>query len=144
MPRGYPDYFGHSIFPKYGSAQWKWGVEIVPSLSTVEIVKVTGKGVLTGGWVYLTEQVGHEADDILLYVDGRSLVSGAWKLFFEYSFTSGCNYFFTVSRFNNIEGNFTGFFNKEYSFEQGLILKYTASAVGDSIVHGALGYYNII
>jgi len=52
MPRGYPDYFGQSIFPKYGGFKTYQHSELnLSSVNYTTIVNVTAKGKIYDGYL---------------------------------------------------------------------------------------------
>ena len=75
MAKGYPDFFGTSIWPKYGTPVYtNSGLIIVPSLGTVNLISISGNGVLFSLDSYLTAAVDFESSDLFLIVDGAVMV----------------------------------------------------------------------
>lgn len=62
MAKGFPDWFGHSIFPVYGAFNEESGSYTQLASAASELVfTVTGKGVIRGG-LFFTSQVGVDGD----------------------------------------------------------------------------------
>ena len=66
MASGYPDFFGLSVFPNYGSSTYKQGGVPVSGAVSQQIFAISGKGILIGGIVYIDDT--DFDDDALFYV----------------------------------------------------------------------------
>ncbi len=76
MSKGYPDYFGTSIWPKYGTALLAGGdVVVVPAGQTLIVLSITGAGVLEAGSIIYSVVSGVELCSVIIYIDGESLES---------------------------------------------------------------------
>lgn len=54
MARGYPDFFGMSVFPQYGPFQVESATGInCPNAATTQVIALAGKGVTYGGYLHL-------------------------------------------------------------------------------------------
>jgi hypothetical protein len=54
MAKGYPDFFGYSIFPQFGVPQRSTGNVVIPTASGSVITTLTGKGVTVGGYLMVS------------------------------------------------------------------------------------------
>jgi len=55
MARGYPDFFGFSVFPQYGPFQVQAAVGInCPNAATTPVIEILGKGATYGGYLHLS------------------------------------------------------------------------------------------
>jgi len=55
MARGYPDFFGMSVFPQYGPFQVEAEVAVnCPNAATTPVIAIAGKGVTYGGYLHLS------------------------------------------------------------------------------------------
>jgi len=54
MARGYPDFFGQSVFPQYGPFQVQAVAGLnCPDSATTQIIEILGKGSTYGGYLHL-------------------------------------------------------------------------------------------
>ena len=71
MARGYPDFFGVSVFPFYGAPQLDQFIDVgVPAAGTVTLHALTIKGQIAGGYMRVT--TAHDLANYYLsvYFDG--------------------------------------------------------------------------
>jgi len=98
MAKGYPDFFGFSIFPQYGSFQFDVINVNVPNLVNTELVAVAGKGVTHSGIIEvsgtdlsLTDYFTVVVDSTLIqYVDIEDIFPGGFTTVKDYPMT--CSY----------------------------------------------------
>ena len=71
MARGYPDFFGTSVFPMYGNnGLAPNGPADVDPAATVTIFDIGGKFVCQGGFLDMWDDDGAGATQVDLYIDG--------------------------------------------------------------------------
>ena len=75
MPRGYPDCFGQSIFPKYGGATEAEDTRNVTANTVNTLLTVNGKGVLYCAHLLILAGIAQKDDWFSLYVDGDEFTS---------------------------------------------------------------------
>lgn len=87
MARGYPDFFGFSIFPFYGVLYRTPVAAIGPILNVeTDLVEITGKGILTAGQITGVDVAINANPWLAIYVDGgevfattmEGLYAGGW------------------------------------------------------------------
>ena len=71
MPTGYPDYFGQSIFPKYGTWTQKQGITQVPALDEQRVFIIEARGRVHFGQFLEQGSNSDAGDQYFLYVDGE-------------------------------------------------------------------------
>jgi len=55
MARGYPDFFGFSVFPQYGPFQVQVAAGVnCPNGATTQVITIAGKGATYGGYLHLS------------------------------------------------------------------------------------------
>jgi len=70
MPRGYPDYFGQSIIPRYGSAKKQDGlVSSIAHGSSKWVLNISTKGIIHGGYVAFSNVSDPQYVTIIVFVD---------------------------------------------------------------------------
>lgn len=89
MAQGYPDFFGFSVFPQYGPYRFEDPL-IVGLLAgnSGNLFEVSGKGVLVGGFIYVSGTADHGNLHIQLTADGE----GSYDYVFTYFQVYGFNY----------------------------------------------------
>lgn len=74
MARGYPDFFGYSIFPGLGTASKSESALVAcPAGLTTQIFELLLKGSVIGGWIYGNVAGGVNEHQLLLTIDGVEL-----------------------------------------------------------------------
>ena len=72
MPRGYPDFFGFSIFPFHGTSYRQYyPLAAVGPLVETAILMIAGKGILFSGYIRITGAAALTGQAII-YVDGAT------------------------------------------------------------------------
>lgn len=70
MARGYPDWFGQSIFPWYGgTSEINSGLMTIPAETTKTLVTIEGKGVMYNIEIWIDTPTHHPTDGAELYID---------------------------------------------------------------------------
>lgn len=77
MARGFPDYFGQSIFLKYGSLQEEDDNGTIDDGAKTAILSVDGKGKTYGGMLYWFGDASVYQDAIFVDVDGVEVGGGS-------------------------------------------------------------------
>lgn len=126
MARGYPDWFGVSVYPIRGTTYRASGTKVCSQIGATTIDTILGRGMTFGGIVSTGDADASEWDAVELWIDGL-LISGFnhWGLYMV-GFSPPAQYPLTITRFDtttpyyalNILGNLI--------FEQNLTLKYSA------------------
>lgn len=76
MARGYPDYFGQSIWPKYGTMFQDFsGAVTVAKDATETINTITGQGSILCGYVYLLGKAYFPVGIVKLTIDDTEITS---------------------------------------------------------------------
>jgi len=123
MARGYPDFFGQSIFLKYGQMQH---VNITavncPAGETTDIVSITGKGKTYSGWAYASVGVAClDSVKILAVIDGSIYeVCNHFECDYVYNATRITNALIQQTYYSAGDGYVAYAFAKDWTFEQSL------------------------
>ena len=90
MAKGYPDFFGFSSFPWYGSTQLSYVSELnIANLATQELSNISGKGVLLNGNIRIrSAELKPDLIDLSLYIDNVMIFSKDLYWIFYRNFTS--------------------------------------------------------
>ncbi|MBD3390735.1 MAG: hypothetical protein GF410_01855 [Chitinivibrionales bacterium] len=85
MAKGYPDWFGYSLFPKYGTVTTISVDNVVPVADWTEIVALTGKGQIFGGALDITNLNTNRnaAAEIRVQLDGTTILNTDLRSFYR-------------------------------------------------------------
>jgi len=78
MARGYPDFFGFSVFPSHGGMLNESSAVVVPSGPLTEIVRVTGKGVLDAVSIIIFDVEASVYDLMVFYFNDLMIAQLTW------------------------------------------------------------------
>jgi len=81
VARGYPDFFGYSIFPWHGSIRQDGDAVNVGIGATETVLSLTGKRVVYSAFIAIDSDRQHRDDVISLEVDGNRFSTGSWLAF---------------------------------------------------------------
>jgi len=144
MAKGYPDFFGFSMFPYYGPIYEAHDTGTAPSGGSDTIVSVTSKGVLRAGWINCTDTDWDTSSHIDIVADGQTV----FQLFFETKPDLDKAYGLRVpmqwTHFSKVSGVFRAHLTVDISFQSSIALE-VAQPIGASAltVYGQV-FYNLI
>lgn len=74
MARGYPDFFGMSVFPQYGPFQVDAAIAVnCPDSAITQVIALAGKGVTYGGYLQLIiAQLVKNQMSVIVTLDGNA------------------------------------------------------------------------
>ena len=124
MPRGYPDYFGQSIFMKYGSAQRAAYDGYVTANTENNIITISGKGRLYGGYLYTDQGTNQKNDRVRVYVDGVMIFSLMWEGLYTQNTTTGTPSPVSLTRYDIGSQGFAMVFGGNITFDSELKITY--------------------
>ena len=142
MARGYPDYFGRSIWPKYGTAHSKIGTSLqVPSLETVEIFSLTGMGVLK--WLKATAALQPDYGSSFFRLTVDNAVIDTLK-FYSGHYTSGVcggSSLWGIVVFDLLLNDITAETSIEIPFHDGVVIDLYNASASAVAASGSAMYY---
>ena len=103
MARGYPDYFGYSMFPSYGNLLELEDAFGIIAGATITIMELNHKGMICGGYIRLSGAVPLNNYLIIPYIDGIAHVDFLSNIPFDYGFQLPDGHMFYVSYYNNTD-----------------------------------------
>jgi len=106
MARGYPDYFGQGIFPKYGGARRIAGSKTVNAGNTETLFTVSGKGIIYGGEMFINNTPGHHSDVFTLYVDSVLIYVAQPDVLYANGYLSGVGIPVYITKYDRFTGDF--------------------------------------
>ena len=143
MAKGYPDYFGQSVWPKYGEMELSTYNDPVGTLLTIPVVDLTSQAVLHSGYIYIFNVTNPGSVSMEVIVDGKSLGAMDLSFYFRVSGVQGIRMPFIMTEYMSA-GSFCIFVvGVEIPFKstfQVLVKNLTALDIN---VLSYLGYYRI-
>lgn len=143
MARGYPDFFGISIIPKYGTTYRATGVAVVTASDRTDIITVTGKGILFGGTIDAYNGGNQQNSDIYLYIDGNLVLNYSWVGLKTYNYSMVAIKGYELTMFDNNGGYYGAYLNFDMPFEKSFTLTYNELAGNTPTVSAKLTYANV-
>ncbi len=74
MAKGYPDFFGFSMFPYYGTTNVIYRNAGVGPLDFIDVMNLTLKGVCIGGYINIVTNASDHAGRIRFWIDDELIV----------------------------------------------------------------------
>ena len=103
MARGYPDYFGYSMFPSYGNLlELEDGFGIAAG-ETITIMELNHKGMICGGYIRLEGDIPLNNYLIIPHIDGVAHVDFLAITHYNYGLHLPDGHMFYVSYLNNVD-----------------------------------------
>lgn len=140
----YPDYFGISIFPKYGDCVWVVDEVDVPLTVYTEILKIEGKGRTYGGIISVADTDANILDAFKIFVDGDFLYGSRWLELYERNIVGDYKVPITISSYDTETPLFTAIISPDITFESSLLLEYYAAVAAPVTVEAGLFYTEIV
>jgi len=145
MGRGYPDFFGFSIYPFYGVLLDE-AIDLTPQIlgDRTSLVVITGKGLITALALYCYFDVAGSNPEVDLYVDGDLIFGMNLSGMQQQGFSGGANHLMDLG-FYDPDFNYSIVnLSKEVPFGQSFEVKgRDAEALGVKF-SGHLWYYHYI
>jgi len=143
MPRGYPDYFGQSVFPKYGTASLEAAMVNAVADDETELIKIEGKGRTYGGVVISPDPDLKTTSRVRIYIDDELFFNWSIHSLYLHGFTSMTPLPESILCYDPTSPNYAIGIEKDLTFEQSFALKFdnTAAAV---ITIAYYMYYSLI
>jgi len=144
MPRGYPDYFGQSIFPKYGKTRLKTqDDDTVTNNATETVLTITGKGRIFGGWIKCLVETASNNFWVKLYIDDNIISSDQPALHRFRGIIPGVNAVVVITEYNSVSGIYTFTIGNELTFESSFRID-IYNLTGDNIYIDSDIYYTLV
>ena len=144
MPRGYPDYFGQSIFPKYGSLKVATGSGIsLPNGVEKTVVSISGKGQVYSGFMSISGTVSPVNTSCRVYVDNNLIFAQTIKNMLDHGFTLPDTTLLYVREYNTTNNYALIVVMKGITFEVNFVLKALATASATLSGSGNIYWYEI-
>ena len=117
MAKGYPDYFGQSVWPKHGSMRTDDElVGVIAGLDTETILLATGLGVLHGATIFINSTVLPAGIEFILTVDGIIVYQNFLLRIFQYFRDTPADIIISCTEYDIENGSYSVVINGGISF----------------------------
>jgi len=147
MAKGYPDFFGFSIFPQFGAYQYTDSGAIVVAADTYgTIFDIDSKGKVYTGYLHIqTLGLANTASIFVeMTVDGQMIISRPLDVLLQIGFTGALDVPFILTDYNKDTNYFTIVFMSDFSFSQSVLVRIYTDATAQIFVHGYLIWAKVI
>jgi len=147
MAKGYPDFFGQSIFPIYGSLNVDEDVSDLTGTESAILHQITGKGSIVGGSVTITAVDKGFAPNasINLSVTGAGYFIIYCSSLLRPEFLHGYSTIFKTLSYDIVTGIFSFEVTKEINFVDGFSLQGNMWSPGrDAEFRSTIEYYTLL
>jgi hypothetical protein len=143
MPRGYPDFFGMSIFSKYGVlVRAPFGLADADAVAHT-VLTVTGKGIISSGYLTVSGPTNPTGLTVLLNVDSGQLTSGLFNNNFGFKGWLMNSLSLAVVQYNTIDGVYSMAIRPGITYDTGFSLIVQNATGGNSSWSGEVCYQSI-
>lgn len=144
MAKGYPDFFGQSIFLKYGPFKTEWAEVTVDNVSTADIVSIETKGTIQGGYLFTNDADAGKEDSVILEIDGIEIVKTAFQYLFLYGYDLNIYAPIILVEYDRDSPVFTVLLKDKIPFDTSVVLAYKNVGFNDVTVEAAIYYQEVI
>ena len=143
MPRGRPDFFGTPIHERYGVCKQANGFETAEFMVEKELVNVSAKGMLAGGFVSTIDTDALPQNVVGIKIDGNWITSHAFIVLLNQGIFSGTDQPMVLVRYMPDLPAYSVAFPIDLPFETSISFWYMNTAVNPVVVSYWLVYYDI-
>ena len=143
MARGYPDFFGFSVFPWYGALSSVLdNTTVIAPGNSATVVDLALKGRSQGGILWLWSTASIDTDRVSIIIDGTEFA--VWGFSVWESYHHNANYLPILMRYYNLDIFFVSFeFGPDWVFGTQYKVVITNNGTGNLGVDMRF-YYNVI
>ena len=142
MAKGYPDYFGFSFFPTYGSiTRLNTGSVVFQPGESKYIIDLTFHGLIMGGYLRFYNVANPNYVRLTIYRDNSPAIVKMLHEFYSYGFTNYCDEILYLRVYRVSEGQYVLCYDRNYPIEEKFRLRIQeASGLGTITVQSELSY----
>jgi len=139
MAKGYPDFFGYSVFPQFGIYQVEEkGATVIPAGDSVTVFDVEGKGTIYGGYMFFGKTDITGLITLSLTIDGFTVILPSIKTMLEAGWIGGLDLPFIVTEVNDAIPSYTVIVQANITFAEQFKITASANVTADASVNGKL------
>ena len=144
MAKGYPDYFGQSVFPKYGPMTILSSLVPLIGAGTTTLVTVDGQGNLSYLELNMISAAGLTSAQFAMYIDGSKIQDMNLQFMMDRAIVVGSNQPLVLSYAKLIDYTFQ--IELSHALPYGLSFKLTVQtgAIENALVSVRAGYHSVL
>lgn len=143
MPRGYPDYFGQQMFPKYGGAKFTSKYKVITTSGNVEVLAISGKGRIYGGYMYTKDPDSTKNDRFRLRIDGETIPAPDFEALLSYGHISTTDTLLYIIYYDELTPKYVVGLKNNITFDYDFAVLYNKTSANDVTVEVNV-YYTLI
>lgn len=145
MPRGYPDFFGTSVFPYFGPVEIQAPLIAIVAAGGRELIfELTAKSIIRGGYLHIVGQ----PNPLLGLIDFSIDAAVGWYtsslLALKRNWIQNKEWFFGLTEYSPVDELYTIAFSGDSTIGQSFRLYYENGGAANVTLSGYLWYTNII
>jgi len=145
MAKGYPDYFGYSMFPFYGApVKIDGATGLIISTGTGNLFNVTVKGSILSGWIGVNSVDLDSLIHMYLTIDGVEMFQTTLSSMLQNNLTKEGESLIYLTRYEPETGYYALAISKGISFSSQFKLDIYNDTTGNAFGVGILYYNNVI
>lgn len=145
MSKGYPDFFGYSIFPQFGVYQIEHKVGFnIPADSWGTVFEISAKGKVYGGSIGMTTTDKTNVIVPRLTIDGYSTIYPSIHLMLRYGMTKVFDMPFILSEYDPEQMYYTLMIQADMTFASEFKVEIYASAIAAVTAFGDLFWAKLV
>ena len=145
MARGYPDFFGPSSFAPFGvHGQHAEETPIVGAGFTMPVFTITGRYILTGGYIIITDDDSAGGSALFLWIDNTAMVFGGFSDMMDRQITPVNQFPVYLTDYSPAENRYAFSIDGGYAFGVNWSLQYLNGGGVNSTVQGRLWLQSIL
>ena len=145
MAKGYPDFFGFSIFSQYGSFQMgEYLLAASLANSTTTIFNLEGKGKVYSARLHSNIAVDPSNLAVQVIVDGITTGAHGIKTLLKYGIRGSLDMPFVVTEYDEAFPQFTLVIQQDISFVSSFVVQFVLGALGGASFWGECHWAKVI
>jgi hypothetical protein len=142
MAKGYPDFFGTSIWPKYGTPIWSpEDIPVVAAGASVDVLTITGNGVLFSLKVDFNGTVFLDKSSVELWIDDSMIAEAGTRQDITYTSLGGHTGILSLTNYDALEFWAAIELGREVPFRRKIVVVVNNDSAADLDVAVALNRY---
>lgn len=141
MARGYPDYFGQSIFPRYGDTiPVDYGVTATAH-ATTQLLSLTDKGFLLSASIEINGLGDNWSDFIKITVDGQDIPHESFSELYEQNIIHENDFIMWLTCYDINTQRYAISIIRNLQFQESLVVSYVNQSANNINVELKAAYY---
>ena len=139
MASGTPDYI-REVREKFGAGKIATGSLVVTANSLNELLSITGKGVIYGGFVYQTSLSSQRFGITYLVIDSLMSIGSSYWFLNNYNITIPNSYPMTITKYDEVDYQYAVTISPAIKFESSFKLYYQETQGAAPTIYYSINY----